>query len=233
MKRYALAICLVLVALDAHARGIRDDVDMVGDQARTSYAFGMTVGSDLKETGLALDFAAFTEGLIAAMDGDPDALRMDRQDALELVQAAFERAAEGRADRLRVEEELFLAANAQVPGVNVTESGLQYSVIEEGTGPKPTSGDTVMVHYEGTLVDGTVFDSSRARGFPEPIPLEMVIPGWAEGIQLMNVGGTYRFYIPSDLAYGSRGAGQVIPPFATLIFTVELLEIMGDEASGD
>jgi len=157
---------------------------------------------------------------------------MDRQDALELVEAAFERAAENRAGRLRLEEEIFLAANALIPGVNVTESGLQYSVIEEGDGPKPSSGDTVMVHYEGSLADGTVFDSSRARGFPESIPLEMVIPGWTEGIQLMGVGSTYRFHIPSRLAYGSRGAGQVIPPFATLIFTVELLEILDEEESG-
>ena len=226
MKNIALILCLLLAGLELHARGIRDDIDMVGDRARTSYAFGMMVGLDFSHAGLDLDYSAFMEGLMAAMEGDGESLIMDQQEALERVHVAFELAMERQAIRDALMEELFLAENAELPGVTETESGLQYVVIERGDGPRPTIYDTVLVHYEGVLLDGFVFDSSIERGFPEIIPVGLVIPGWAEAVQLMNVGSTYRFYIPSRLDYGELGMGQVIPPFATLVFTIHLIGIM-------
>jgi FKBP-type peptidyl-prolyl cis-trans isomerase len=119
----------------------------------------------------------------------------------------------------------FLEANGKQPDVTTTASGLQYKVITAGSGPRPTANDTVKVHYKGTFLDGKTFDSSYDRGEPISFPLRGVIPGWTEGVQLMPVGATYEFYIPSNLAYGERGAGGVIPPNSTLIFVVELLEI--------
>ena len=125
----------------------------------------------------------------------------------------------------KAEGEKFLQENALRDGVKVTESGLQYEVLVQGKGPKPTADQTVKVHYEGTLIDGTVFDSSYQRGEPIEFPLNGVIKGWTEGLQLMPKGSKYKLYIPYELGYGERGAGQSIPPYATLIFTVELLEI--------
>jgi FKBP-type peptidyl-prolyl cis-trans isomerase len=119
----------------------------------------------------------------------------------------------------------FLASNAKAPGVITTSSGLQYNVIREGTGPKPARTDTVLVHYEGRLLDKTVFDSSYKRGQPAAFPLDQVIPGWTEGVQLMPVGSKYHFVVPPALAYGARGAGGVIPPGAVLEFDIELLAI--------
>jgi FKBP-type peptidyl-prolyl cis-trans isomerase len=230
MKKIIIIVCgLFLLALTVHANGVRDDVNFTGEMARTSYAFGMTVGGDLKEAGLEIVYFAFTEGLRAAMELEPTI--MERDEALEIVQNAFESAMRKQSAELQAKEEMFLMENASRPGVQSTESGLQYVVIEEGSGPKPMAADIVRVHYEGALTNGTVFDSSYDRGEPEEIPLDMVIPGWAEGIMLMNVGSKYRIILPSSLAYGERGAGQIIPPFSPLIFTVELLGIVEPEAS--
>jgi FKBP-type peptidyl-prolyl cis-trans isomerase len=224
MKRCVIALCLLIAALTVHAKAIRDEVNYTGENARTSYAFGMSVGNDLRQAGLELDYNAFMEGLKTAMEGRQTI--MDRDEALEIVQDAFEIALRMQSESLRLREEIFLAENAARPGVISTDSGLQYEELGEGNGPKPSADDVVLVHYEGTFIDGTVFDSSYERGGPEEIPLEMVIPGWAEGIQLMNTGSKYRLYIPSELAYGGHGAGQFIPPYATLIFTVELFDIV-------
>jgi len=224
MKRCAIAACFFLAALAIHAGAIREETRMAEEQARISYAFGMMVGNDLQQAGMDIDYIAFTDGLKAAMDQAQ--VKMDSDEAYGLVQDAFESAMVRQSEAMRERELVFLTENALRSGVNVTESGLQYVVLEEGSGPKPSASDTVIVHYEGSLTDGRVFDSSYQQGKPEEIPLDMVIPGWAEGIRLMNVGSRYIVYIPSNLAYGEYGAGQIIPPYSTLIFTLELIDIV-------
>jgi len=224
MKKSFFSFCLFLAALTIQAKGIQEDIDFTGEKARTSYAFGMMVGNDLKQAGLEMDYTAFMEGLRSAMEERQTV--MDKDEALEIVQNAFESTMRKQSAELQAKENAFLAENALRPGINITDSGLQYEVISEGDGPKPTVNDMVRVHYEGTLANGTVFDSSYERNEPEEIPLNMVIPGWAEGIMLMNVGSKFRIFIPSSMAYGERGAGQIIPPYSTLIFTVDLLDIV-------
>lgn len=224
MKKYAITFCLLLTAFTVQARGIRDEANLAEEKARTSYAMGMTVGGDLQNTGIEIDYAAFAEGLKDAME--EGYTRLDRGDALEIVQNAFENAMLRQSSELREKEIAFLEENAAREDVYVTQSGLQYQVLVEGSGPKPLESDTVRVHYEGSLIDGNIFDSSYPQAQPEEIPLEMVIPGWAEGMQLMNVGSKYVIYIPSSLAFGERGAGQIIPPYSTLIFTIELIDIV-------
>ncbi|MCL2761701.1 MAG: FKBP-type peptidyl-prolyl cis-trans isomerase [Treponema sp.] len=227
MKRWVIPFCLFLAAMTVQAKGIREEIEFTGDKARVSYAFGMTVGGDLQQAGMEIDYVAFVEGLKSAMEQEQTL--MDKNEAREVVQEAFQASVRKRSEALRLQEELFLAENAARSGVRATESGLQYEVLEASEGVKPALTDVVLVHYEGRLVDGTVFDSSYDRGNPEQIPLNMVIPGWSEGLQLMNVGSKYRLFIPSRMAYGERGAGQFIPPYSTLIFTIELLGIVEDE----
>jgi FKBP-type peptidyl-prolyl cis-trans isomerase FkpA/FKBP-type peptidyl-prolyl cis-trans isomerase FklB len=130
---------------------------------------------------------------------------------------------QGQVAAVRTADMKFLSDNKGKPGVITTSSGLQYSVIREGNGPRPKASDTVLVHYEGKLIDGTVFDSSYQRGQPAAFPLDQVIPGWTEGVQLMPVGSKYHFVVPPQLAYGAQGAGGVIPPGAVLEFDIELL----------
>ncbi len=175
----------------------------------------------LGEPSLTTDFELIKQGFINGLKGFEE--QMNMQEANEYVQKTMDAIKYGSN---QVEGELFLQENALREGVKVTESGLQYEVLKQGKGKKhPTAESTVKVHYEGTLIDGTVFDSSYKRGEPTSFGVSQVIAGWTEGLQLMTVGSKYKFFIPYNLAYGERGAGRDIPPYATLIFTVELLGI--------
>ncbi|MEM1442180.1 MAG: FKBP-type peptidyl-prolyl cis-trans isomerase [Verrucomicrobiota bacterium] len=186
---------------------------------RVSYAYGLSIAEQLGERGVEIDlnqfiaaFNTFTEG------GEPALSREDIESAFKESQEQIEKAK-------AAEGQKYLDENAEKEGVEVTESGLQYEVLQEGEGSKPGATDNVTVHYHGTLIDGTVFDSSVERGEPASFPLNRVIPGWTEGVQLMPVGSKFRFTIPYDLAYGERGSPPKIAPYSTLIFEVELLEI--------
>lgn len=200
---------------------------------KLSYALGLTIGQQLKEMGLTgklniQDYAA----AVGDMLNDND-LQLDPMEAQLLLQKFFtqleeeQKAAAAEAGKAAKEAgEKFLAENAKKAGVITTASGLQYEVLTEGTGRSPKATDTVRCHYHGTLIDGTVFDSSYRRNQPADFGLNQVISGWTEGVQLMKEGAKYRFYLPYNLAYGERGAGADIPPFAALIFDVELIKVL-------
>jgi FKBP-type peptidyl-prolyl cis-trans isomerase FkpA len=193
-----------------------------------SYALGVNIGTDLTNNLKTLPGGVYNKELFLRAFNDVmkgDSVFMNNEGAQSFLQTFFTAAQERVANEKRSEGEKFLTENMKNPAVQVTESGLQYIVITRGTGPKPAETDKVKVHYEGTLVDGTKFDSSYDRGEPIEFPLNQVIKGWTEGVQLMTVGSKYKFFVPYQLGYGDQGAGGVIPPFATLIFTVELLDI--------
>ena len=170
--------------------------------------------------GLETNYDLIKQGFINGLNNYTE--QMDMQSAGQYVEGVI---SEKKYGATKAEGEKFLQENALRDEVKVTESGLQYEVLVEGKGKKPTAEQTVKVHYEGTLIDGTIFDSSYQRGEPIEFPLNGVIKGWTEGLQLMPVGSKYKLYIPYELGYGERGAGQSIPPYAALIFTVELLDI--------
>jgi len=192
-------------------------------------SMGKSIGKAIREQepvgllgipGLETNFDLIKQGFVNGLYNYTE--QLDMQSAGAYVESVVARLKYGQT---KEEGEKFLAENKLRDGVKTTESGLQYEVIREGKGKKPTAESTVKVHYEGTLIDGTVFDSSYQRGEPIEFPLSGVIQGWTEGLQLMPVGSKYKLYIPSELGYGERGAGQSIPPYSALIFTVELLEI--------
>lgn len=192
---------------------------------KLSYALGMIIGHNLKGMNVTnLNGADFAKAVEDVLSGANTAL--SDTEAQQLVTDYLQRQEAEKGAAAREAGEKFLAENAKKEGVTVLPSGLQYSVITEGKGRKPAATDSVKCHYEGTLIDGTVFDSSYRRGEPATFPLNGVIAGWTEGVQLMAEGAKFRFFIPFNLAYGSRGAGQSIPPYAALIFDVELLEVL-------
>lgn len=193
------------------------------DSDKVSYSLGMMIGDRILRQYDEVNYELLMEAMKAQKDGSDTKLTME--EAQMALQAQQEQAASVAAEANASVGMKFLEENKAKEGVSVTDSGLQYEVMEEADGPKPSVDDTVSVHYTGTLIDGTVFDSSVERGEPASFPLKGVIPGWTEGLQLMNVGSKFRFVIPSDLAYGDRGAGEAIGPGETLVFDVELLEI--------
>jgi len=202
------------------------------DDQKASYAFGLDVGNQFAPAKNLLDVDAFMKGFQDALNEAEPAL--DQAEIQAVMQGFSDRVREDQmasresdATRNREEGAAYLEENGAREGVTTTESGLQYEVLEPGDGPTPGAGDQVTIHYRGTLVDGTVFDSSYDRGQPATFGVGGVIPGFSEGLQLMPVGSKYRFVIPSDIGYGAQGAGGDIGPDATLIFEVELLEIVG------
>ncbi|KIQ95931.1 FKBP-type peptidyl-prolyl cis-trans isomerase [Lysobacter sp. A03] len=206
------------------------------EKEQVSYMIGLDLAKALEQVKDEVDVDTLAKAIKTELDGG-ESLMTDEQAAQ--VAEAFgqklqaKRAADAAAigDANKAEGEAFLAENAKKPGVVVTDSGLQYQVLEEGTGPKPTVDDVVTVHYKGTLLDGETFDSSYDRGEPTDLPLQQVVPGWQEGIVLMPVGSKYRFWIPSELGYGEIGTpGGAIGPNAALVFEVELLDIVKDNA---
>ena len=193
---------------------------------KLSYALGLNIGHQLKEMGLSdqLKIDDYASAITDVLKGNTPQIGME--EASKLLNDFFTELEEKQRTAAKSEGERFLAENAKRPEVTVTPSGLQYEVLNEGTGRSPKATDTVRCHYHGTLIDGTVFDSSYQRNQPADFGLNQVIAGWTEGVQLMKEGAKYRFYLPYHLAYGEHGAGNSIPPFATLVFDVELLKVL-------
>lgn len=198
-----------------------------------SYALGLSMGNNFKASGIeAINVQDFADGVAAVYDGL--APKMSYDEAKTVIQKYFgeleakqQEAAKKMAEVNRQAGEAFLAENGKRVEVKTTGSGLQYEVLQDGDGPVPTAADQVEVHYTGKLIDGTVFDSSVERGVPATFGVTQVIPGWVEALQLMKAGSKWRLFIPSQLAYGPQGAGNIIGPNSTLIFDVELLKVIG------
>lgn len=221
MKKLVL---ISLIAIFATTIFNANSQEMTQEQ-KISYALGANVGESFKTNGITIDFNAFKDGFLAGMEGKnkftPDQMNAIFQELNQMVQAKQNAGAEEE----KAKGKKFLDENKTKEGVVTLPSGLQYKVITMGTGAKPLATDVVKVHYHGTTIDGTVFDSSVQRGEPISFALNQVIPGWTEGVQLMPVGSKFMFFIPSNLAYGDQGAGGVIKPGSTLIFEVELIGI--------
>ena len=190
---------------------------------KVSYALGLGIGQQLAQMNATdLNIDDFAQAITDVFNGDA---KLSDAEAQAAVQDFFSRKAEEQAKAAKAEGENFLAENAKKEGVKTLPSGLQYKVLREGDGRKPSATDKVECHYEGTLINGEVFDSSYRRGETATFGLNQVIKGWTEGLQLMQEGAKYRFFIPYNLAYGEHGAGQSIPPYAALIFDVELIKV--------
>ena len=191
-------------------------------ELRVSYGVGRQMGEQLAANAFdGVDAEAVAQGVIDALTGKSSAVaRPELEEAFRTVSARVQ-------EKQAQAGELFLAENAKKEGITITESGLQYEIITAGSGAKPTAASRVKTHYHGTLIDGSVFDSSVVRGEPIDFAVGGVIAGWTEALQLMPVGSKWRLYIPHHLAYGARGAGESIAPYSALIFDVELLEIVG------
>jgi FKBP-type peptidyl-prolyl cis-trans isomerase FklB len=204
----------------------QENLVLKSQKDKVSYIIGMEIGSNLKKQAIDIDTTILSRGVKDILSGAKPLLT--EQEIQEIMMAFQKEMMAKQADvakKNKAEGEAFLAENKKKEGVKTTPSGLQYKVIKAGTGKKPKSNDTVTVHYRGTLINGAEFDSSYKRGQPAIFPVSKVIPGWTEGLQLMEVGAKWQLFIPSNLAYGEQGAGSDIGPNATLIFEVELVSI--------
>ncbi len=233
--RFRYGAALVMVVATASACGQGGSVSLDSNDSKASYGIGQDIGRNLKPAASHLDMDAFMQGIedvLAEMDPalPPEELQAAIQQFSQEVSAEQEAEHAAQAETNIVEGEAYAVENGAKEGVTTTESGLQYEVLEQGDGAMPGSTDQVSIHYRGTLVDGTEFDSSYERGMPATFGVDGVIPGFTEALMLMNVGSKYRVVIPAGLAYGPGGSGDVIGPNATLIFEMELLEIV--EAPG-
>jgi FKBP-type peptidyl-prolyl cis-trans isomerase len=233
MKRLALSIALLLL-IAAPAAWAQDDpfaAELETFSQKASYALGQDFGNSLKQSGVTIDIKALVQGLNDRLAGKELQLTTEE---LQQVMTEFRKQAQANAATQRkavAEKNLkegaaFLAANAKKEGVRITESGLQYKITKRGTGASPKATNQVRVHYEGRLINGKVFDSSFKRGEPSDFPVNRVIPGWTEALQLMKEEGEWELYIPSTLAYGTRGVGADIGPNATLLFKVQLIKVL-------
>jgi FKBP-type peptidyl-prolyl cis-trans isomerase len=230
MKLKALVLLALLSTLIAceqkeemQAETAAAPTGLTTDADRFSYGLGMVIGERVLKQYEDVDYDLLIQGMKAQHQSQATLITLEDAGAVLATHAEQQFAAQTEANKMK--GAAYLAENAKKEGVMVTESGLQYSVITQGDGAKPVADDQVTVHYRGTLIDGTEFDSSYSRGEPASFGLNQVIPGWTEGVQLMNVGSKYLFVVPYELGYGDRGAGGAIGPFETLIFEVELIEI--------
>jgi len=236
MKRFSVffikaAFILLLCAVLFAGCGKKDKPSPDALDKDTSYAFGMAIAMQIGLGEFSFDYNALAEGFRDVNEEKETRLTPDEaMDKINVAISKFQAQHDEKmwleGEKLRAEGEDYLAGNKNRPGVITTASGLQYEVMTQGSGAKPEATDMVRVHYEGALINGTVFDSSFSRGEPIEFPLNGVIPGWSEGVQLMNEGSTYRLYIPFELAYGPSGIEGFIPPFSALVFTVELISII-------
>lgn len=228
--RHTLLAAAAIAAMGVSGAAISKD-KLETERDKASYLVGMQIGGSLQQIKDEIDLSTVFQAIETSLKGDEPLLSQEEAGAVqqafaERLQAKHAAEQQAAATKNKQEGEAFLAANKSKPGVKTTASGLQYQVITEGKGDKPAATDTVSVHYTGTLLDGTKFDSSVDRGQPATFALNAVIPGWTEALQLMPVGSKYTLWIPSELAYGDRGTPGPIGPNATLKFEVELLEIV-------
>jgi FKBP-type peptidyl-prolyl cis-trans isomerase FklB len=227
MKLIAVAAGILLMANVSFAK---EDAVLKDEKDRLSYAIGMDIGNGLKRQNIDLNPEIVAQGIWDSLSGEKtlmteqeyrDTMNAFKQEMSKKQQAQMQEFSE----KNKKDGENFLAENKTKEGIITLPSGLQYKVIQAGTGKSPKSSDTVTVNYKGTLIDGTEFDSSYRRGQPASFPVKGVIPGWTEALQLMKEGAKWELYIPSNLAYGERGAGRNIGPNSTLIFEVELISV--------
>ena len=220
MKKIILSLILIMGITSINAQNLNTEMEKV------SYSLGVNVAKSVKNQGLtSIDSEAIAQAFTDVFEGNE--LKISEQESNLILQDYFGKLAKETQSANVEAGEKFLAENAKRDGVVTTATGLQYEVLAEGSGDSPKETDQVTVHYHGTLIDGTVFDSSVERGQPATFPVNGVIPGWVEALQLMKPGAKYKLFIPSNLAYGERGAGGSIGPNATLIFEVELISIGG------
>ncbi len=246
MNKFTLPLALVaVVSLQAcnqqgQAPAEPEEASLETSEQRLSYGMALGLGQRMAAEGMPIDVAAFSAGISDALEGaEPrltqEEIQAELQGYQEKVAAQQQEAQAAAATANQAASEAFLAENASREGVTVTESGLQYEIVEAGDGAVPGADDTVEVHYRGTLIDGTEFDSSYSRGQTVTFGVGQVIAGWTEALQLMPTGSKWKLYIPSELGYGAGGAGQMIGPNAALVFDVELIAIpsQAEEAAAE